>query len=240
MAFEMTRGSVSVLLALGLLVVVPGCGDGGGGDDTDAGTVRMDGGGGTEDGGSADTDGGASTTDGGASTTDAGASTSDGSVGSDGAVAQDGGPMGASCGGRGSPPCARGTFCLFPDTECGRFDGPGRCTDIPELCPDIFMPVCGCDGMTYGNRCEAHGAGVSVDSEGACEDTGASGSCNDGLITCRRLPPTCRDGLYPEVNPTTGCWTDRCVAIGLCECERPADCPSSGEFGCVAGRCTER
>lgn len=237
MTLEITRGLSSMTLLLGLLLAAPGCGDGGGGDDMDGGTARVDGGGGSDDGGASD--GGASTDDGGASTDDGGASTSDGgSAGSDGSVAQDGGPMGASCGGRGSPPCARGTFCLFPDTECGRFDGPGSCTVIPEACPDIFMPVCGCDGMTYGNRCEAYGAGVSVDSEGECGAV-ASGSCDEGLITCRRLPPTCGRGLYPEVNPTTRCWTDRCIPIDACECAAPSDCPMD-MFACVGGRCAER
>ncbi len=39
---------------------------------------------------------------------------------------------------------------------------PADCTGQP------VAPVCGCDGMTYANACEAHLAGVDDASPGAC------------------------------------------------------------------------
>ena len=38
----------------------------------------------------------------------------------------------------------------------------------PCLCLDVYDPVCGCDGHTYGNACYAACAGVSVMKPGLC------------------------------------------------------------------------
>lgn len=98
-----------------------------------------------------------------------------------------------------SEECGDGEYCHF-EAECG--EGPvGSCEEIPEVCIEIFAPVCGCDGETYGNDCFAAGAGVSVQHQGECDaeppppaDT-CEGNCggNAGSCWCDELCSTYGD-----------------------------------------------
>jgi hypothetical protein len=82
-------------------------------------------------------------------------------------------PTGQVCGTRGAAACSDKEFCKFPDgSQCGAADEGGVCTPRPEVCTDIFMQVCGCDGNTYPNECEAQAKGFSAASAGACNGGG--------------------------------------------------------------------
>ncbi|MDQ3101434.1 MAG: protease inhibitor Kazal-type [Bacteroidota bacterium] len=37
------------------------------------------------------------------------------------------------------------------------------------ICQDILQPVCGCEGRTYANECEARRNGVTVSYSGECD-----------------------------------------------------------------------
>jgi cysteine-rich repeat protein len=76
---------------------------------------------------------------------------------------------GALCG-NGQPPCESGDYCFFQPLLCGEPDFLGICRPIPTpcTCPTVVDAVCGCDGVTYDNACEADCAGTSVRTPGAC------------------------------------------------------------------------
>jgi len=134
-------------------------------------------------------------------------------------------PNGPECGIKG-PTCASGTFCDFPaGTGCGMDGKGGFCTKPGDICPAIIQPVCGCDGKTYNNACEAQRLGVSVATSGECKPPvgekvcgglqglacdkgefcdfpiGSSCGAADQTGVCR-VPPQACDEIYA---PVCGC-----------------------------------
>ena len=143
------------------------------------------------------------------------------------------GMVSLSCGGRGGAMCGRGQFCnIPPENICGAADGPGVCTDIPELCTRELNPQCGCDGNTYGNPCMAAMAGVSIVSSGACRMV-AAGSCDARRVACAAPRPRCLIGQAPSV--VGSCWGP-CVDASTCTCSTTEECPAITGFSEVCYR----
>ena len=73
------------------------------------------------------------------------------------------------CGGIQGKQCANEQqYCNFGAGQCKVLDAEGICKDKPTICTRDYRPVCGCDGMTYGNACVAETEGVSIDHPGEC------------------------------------------------------------------------
>ena len=126
-------------------------------------------------------------------------------------VASEGACNGARvCGGFAGMLCPDGAFCDWEPNSCGAADQQGICRQIPQACPDVYAPVCGCDNNTYGNSCEAASRGVDVLHTGTCA----------GAATCS-LAMVCAVGEFCD-------WQDRScgvnAAVGVCRI-RPAVCP---------------
>jgi hypothetical protein len=61
--------------------------------------------------------------------------------------------------------CSSSNYC---EKAIGNCDGEGICSERPEICTNIYIPVCGYDGITYSNACWAAAAGINIDYEGEC------------------------------------------------------------------------
>ncbi len=137
--------------------------------------------------------------------TEADASVAD--AGGDAGTPPDAGPAPGTC--TSNDGCADTEYCRRL-AGCG---GEGTCEPRPTVCTRVYLPVCGCDGVTYGNACNAEAAGVNVASPGEC----------GGPLECLR---------NDQCGRTEFCAGDACGSTGACA-ERPTAC--TDEWAPVCG-----
>jgi hypothetical protein len=80
------------------------------------------------------------------------------------------------CGGPNHITCNSALYCQLPAGQCSAADVPGVCAKAPDFCMRVSRPVCGCNGKTYPNECEARHAKMAIDTTGACKKPPADGT----------------------------------------------------------------
>ncbi|GMF65110.1 unnamed protein product [Phytophthora lilii] len=105
----------------------------------------------------------------------------------------------------------------------------------PEVCPTIYKPVCGSDGVTYANDCTLgiaqckSGGAITKVSEGQCANASAPSS-GSGSVSC---PEVCIEIFKPVCGSDGVTYANSCF-LGVANCKNPSITQVS-DGACVAG-----
>jgi len=145
-----------------------------------------------------------------------------------------GGTGGARCGSIAGLVCPKDQFCELPVGTCSKIpDATGTCTPMGSgICPAIYAPVCGCDGVTYPSDCDRQAKGVSKLSDGACK--AQTTACPSDI---KQLSLPCAEGLICEygTDPRPSCRSSATCTGGGWSVTLP-DCPALPDVTCPATR----
>jgi hypothetical protein len=100
-------------------------------------------------------------------------------------------------------------YCHFAEGCTGTV---GECRPVPQTCAAIYIPICACDGNTYGNECQARMMRVQPTPAASCPPS----------VVC-----TTFDAGYEQVDCVS---TISCQTIGQCPTTAPVKC--AGAWAC--------
>ncbi len=129
-------------------------------------------------------------------------------------------------------PCGGNQFCELPPGVCASALDGGTCTPIPQACPDVWIPECGCDGKTYSNSCDRQAAGVSLSRRGRCD---CELACPPGLSSVDEDFDGCPERCEGACSDPCDCYENPDLVLGP-----PCECAGCGNFWlCESGTCAE-
>ena len=126
--------------------------------------------------------------------------------------------------------CDGDEVCVASDRRCGRRTSDRMCAPRSVGCSAID-PVCGCDGLAYETRCEAHGRRIDVGQPEDCEVDARIQACTNLCLRSEDcgLPTDDCETICPAV--VSACRGEE--ALAMFGCSLLSDC--SAIEACVGG-----